>query len=112
MQAPAAVPVAAAISSRTYAYYVVAVLFLAYSVNVMDRSVLAVLLESIKHEFVVDDKMLGLLSGMAFALFYATLGIPIAALADRTSRRSVLAAATALCRVSSIFIFLLRGRLR
>ena len=114
----AAVPVGHAISTRTYAYYVVAVLFLAYSVNVMDRSVLAVLLESIKHEFVVNDKMLGLLSGVAFALFYATLGIPIAALADRTSRRSVLAAsaalwsgATALCGLATNFWFLLLARI-
>ncbi len=113
----AAVSVGRAISNKTYAYYVVAVLFLAYSVNVMDRSVLAVLLESIKHEFVVNDKMLGLLSGMAFALFYATLGIPIAALADRTSRRSVLAAsaalwsgATALCGMATNFWSLLLAR--
>ena len=117
IQAQGAMPVARAVSSRTYAYYVVAVLFLAYAVNVMDRSVLAVLLESIKHEFLVDDKMLGLLSGMAFALFYATLGIPIAALADRTSRRSVLAAAaalwsasTALCGVATNFWSLLLAR--
>ncbi len=113
----AAVSVGHAVASRTYAYYVVAVLFLAYGVNVMDRSVLAVLLESIKHEFVVNDKMLGLLSGMAFALFYATLGIPIAALADRTSRRSVLAgaaalwsAATALCGLATNFWALLLAR--
>jgi MFS family permease len=113
----AAVSARHAISTRTYAYYVVGVLFLAYAVNVMDRSVLAVLLESIKHEFVVNDKMLGLLSGMAFAFFYATLGIPIAALADRTSRRSVLAAAaalwsgaTALCGLATNFWSLLLAR--
>ena len=113
----AAVSAGHTVSTRAYAYYVVAVLFLAYSVNVMDRSVLAVLLESIKREFVVNDKMLGLLSGMAFALFYATLGIPIAALADRTSRRSVLAAAaalwsaaTALCGMATNFWALLLAR--
>ena len=113
----AAVSVGHAVSSKTYAYYVVAVLFLAYGVNVMDRSVLAVLLESIKHEFVVNDKMLGLLSGLAFALFYATLGIPIAAIADRTSRRSVLAtcaalwsAATALCGLAPNFWALVLAR--
>jgi MFS family permease len=114
----AAVSAGGAVSTKTYAYYVVAVLFLAYSVNVMDRSVLAVLLESIKREFVVNDKMIGLLSGLSFALFYATLGIPIAALADRTSRRSVLAAcaalwsgATALCGVATNFWFLVLARI-
>ena len=70
---------------------VLALLMLAYAVNVMDRSVLAVLLESIKHQFHTTDTQQGLLGGLAFALFYATLGVPIAALADRTSRRNVLA---------------------
>jgi len=113
----ATVAVARPASGTGYAYYVIFILFLTYGVNVMDRSVLAVLLESIRHEFAVDDKMLGLLSGMAFALFYATLGIPIAALADRTSRRSVLAAsaalwsgATALCGMATSFWALLLAR--
>ena len=98
-----------------YAYYVLAVLVLGYIVNVMDRAVLAVLLESIKQEFTLTDSQLGLLSGLAFAVFYSTLGIPIAALADRSSRRNVLAAAialwsvmTALCgNVSSLLMLLI-----
>src|SRR5688572_32383510 len=83
----------------------------------MDRSVLSVLLESIKAEFQVSDTLLGLLSGMAFAFFYATLGIPIAAWADRTSRRNVLALAvavwsamTALCGLAVNYAMLLAAR--
>lgn len=113
----AAIPVGRAISNRSYAYYVVAVLTLAYAVNVMDRSVLAVLNESIKHEFGISDKLLGVLGGLSFALFYSTLGLPIAALADRTSRRSVLAAccalwsgATAMCGIASNFWLLVLAR--
>ena len=101
-----------------YRNYVLAVLFLGYAVNVMDRSVLGVLVESIKHEFGASDTMLGLLGGIAFALFYATFGIPIAAWADRSSRRNVLALAvlmwsvmTAFCGLATTFWWLLLARL-
>jgi len=105
------------LAARWYAGYVLAVLTLAYGVNVMDRSVLAVLLESIKHTFHTTDTQQGLLGGLAFALFYATLGVPIAALADRTSRRNVLAVCalmwsvmTALCGMATSFPLLLAAR--
>ena len=105
------------LAARWYAGYVLAVLALAYAVNVMDRSVLAVLLESIKQTFHTTDTQQGLLGGLAFALFYATLGIPIAALADRTSRRNVLAVCamlwsvmTALCGMATSFPLLLAAR--
>jgi MFS family permease len=105
------------LTARWYAGYVLALLTLAYAVNVMDRSVLAVLLESIKHQFHTTDTQQGLLGGLAFALFYATLGVPIAALADRTSRRNVLAVCallwsgmTALCGMASSFPLLLAAR--
>ena len=100
-----------------YQGYVLAVLFLGYVVNVMDRSVLAVLLESIKHTFGASDTLIGLLSGLPFALFYSTLGIPFAMWADRWSRRSVLALAvglwsvmTALCGAAGSFLTLLLAR--
>jgi MFS family permease len=106
-----------ALAARWYAGYVLAVLTLAYAVNVMDRAVLAVLLESIKHTFHTTDTQQGLLGGLAFALFYATLGVPIAALADRTSRRNVLAVCallwsvmTALCGLAATFPLLLAAR--
>jgi MFS family permease len=102
---------------RWYAGYVLVILTIAYAVNVMDRSVLAVLLESIKQTFHTTDTQQGLLGGLAFALFYATLGIPIAALADRVSRRNVLAvcallwsAMTALCGMAATFPLLLAAR--
>jgi MFS family permease len=105
------------LAARWYAGYVLAILALAYAVNVMDRSVLAVLLESIKHTFHTTDTQQGLLGGLAFAIFYATLGVPIAALADRTSRKTVLAVCaalwsvmTALCGMASSFPLLLAAR--
>ena len=101
-----------------YMYYVLGVLFLAYIFNSMDRAVLNILLESIKQEFGVSDSLLGLLGGITFAAFYATMGIPIAAIADRTSRVNVLSISvavwsimTALCGMASKFIYLLLARI-
>lgn len=85
------------LSARWYRHYVIGILFLAYVLNVMHRSpVLGVALESIKDEFGASDTQLGLLSGITFAVFYSAMGIPIAAWADRTSRRKVLALSIAL----------------
>ena len=106
-------------SARWYRHYVLGLLFLSYAVNVMDRSsVLAVTLQSIKAEFGASDTQLGLLTGIAFAVFFSTFGIPIAALADRTSRRNVLAisiaawsAMTALCGMAVNFTMLFATRI-
>lgn len=77
--------------STAYRHYILAILTLMYVINYLDRQVLAILLQPIKAEFGVSDALLGLLVGPTFALFYATLGIPIARLADRFSRRNIIA---------------------
>jgi len=76
--------------------YALGVLVLVYTFNFIDRQILAILLPAIKAEFVVDDKVLGFLAGPAFAILYATLGIPIAFLADRSNRRNLIALALAI----------------
>jgi MFS family permease len=103
--------------SPAYRTYVLVVLFLTYVVNVMDRGVLASLLQSISLEFKLTDGQLGFLASLPFAVFYSTLGIPIAAWADRTVRRNVLAgacalwsAATAACGLAFNFTSLVVGR--
>lgn len=63
--------------------------------NYIDRTVLSVLQEPIKRELGLSDAQLGLLTGLAFALFYATLSLPIARLADRLNRRNIIAASLA-----------------
>jgi MFS family permease len=77
--------------SRAYANYVLAMLTLMYAFNYLDRYVLSMLIEPIKRELALSDSALGFLSGPAFAVIYASLGIPIARLADRGSRRLILA---------------------
>ena len=71
-------------------------LAIVYMFNFVDRQILAILLPAIQAEFQVGDTVLGLLAGTAFALFYVTLGIPIARIADRFNRRNLIAAAVAI----------------
>lgn len=78
-----------------YSYYVLALLFVVYVFNFIDRQILAILLESIKADLGASDTAMGFLSGFAFALFYTIAGIPIARWADRGSRRSIIAAGLA-----------------
>ncbi|MDB5688588.1 MAG: major facilitator superfamily protein [Sphingomonas bacterium] len=59
--------------------------------NYMDRSLLGLVLPLIKEDLQLSDTALGLISGLAFVLFYSTLGIPIASLADRSNRRNIVA---------------------
>ena len=104
--------------SSNYRKYALGVLFVGYVINFIDRSILSLLLEPIKLELALSDTQLGLLGGLAFALFYTCLGIPIAALADRRSRVKILAismviwsAMTALCGLAGSFITLLLARI-
>ena len=73
--------------------YTLGVLVLIYASSHVDRQIVSILAESIKQELLLSDTQLGFLIGLSFALFYATLGIPIAVLADRYSRRNIIAAA-------------------
>ncbi|MEI9931206.1 MAG: MFS transporter [Rhizomicrobium sp.] len=76
-------------------------LTLVYAANQIDRQLLGILLEPIRHEFRLTDSQLGLLSGLAFGVFYATLGVPFALLADRSNRRNLVSIAIALWSVAT-----------
>jgi MFS family permease len=71
--------------------YALGVLIVVYTFNFIDRQILSILQEAIKLELGLSDGQLGALSGLAFALFYATLGIPLARYADRSNRRNLIA---------------------
>jgi predicted MFS family arabinose efflux permease len=75
--------------------YVLAILTLVYTFNHIDRQILLILVEPIKAELGISDSAIGLLTGFAFAVFYATFGIPIAMWADRGNRRNILSLALA-----------------
>lgn len=81
--------------SDAYRWYVVAVLLLVHVVGHVDRQVMNVLVEPIRLEFGLSDTVMGLMTGAAFAVFYAALGLPLALWADRRNRRNLIAAAIA-----------------
>ena len=100
-----------------YKHYALGTLALVYASSFMDRQITAILIEDLKLEFQLSDMQLGLLSGLAFALFYATLGIPIARLADRHNRVNIITVAitiwsamTALSAAAGSFLHLLAAR--
>lgn len=101
----------------TYAWYVVVVLTIAYVVSFLDRQILALLVEPIRSDLGLSDTQMGLVMGAAFALFYTVLGIPIGRLADRYSRRGIIAVGitiwcvmTAACGLSRNFAQLFLAR--
>lgn len=103
---------------RYYVAYVVAILTLSNVLSYADRQVFAILLPSIKEAFQASDAVMGLLGGPAFMIAYVLFSLPLAALADRTSRRAVLAfsvmtwsAATAWCGIASNILQLTFGRI-
>jgi MFS family permease len=105
-------------ASDSYKRYVIWLLFAVYVFNFVDRQIFTVLLQPIKMEFGFSDLQMGLLGGLAFAMLYSTLGIPIARLADRRSRVNIIAlslafwsAATALTGFAKSFTHLLIARI-
>ena len=83
-------------NSRFVRNYALGTLVLVYTFNFIDRQILSILLEAIKLDLKLSDTQLGFLTGFAFALFYATLGIPIAKYADRGNRRNLISLAVAI----------------
>ena len=75
-----------------YRWYVVGVLSVAYMFSFIDRMIMSLLVEPIRLDLGISDTQISLLIGFAFALFYTCLGVPIALLADRTKRRTLIAA--------------------
>jgi MFS family permease len=75
-----------------YSWYVVAVLLLAYVVSFVDRQSLTLMVQPLKHDLGLSDTQVSLLHGMAFALFYTFLGLPIGRLVDSFNRRNIVIA--------------------
>jgi MFS family permease len=100
--------------SANYKTSVLGLLVLAYTCNFIDRTIIYTIGQAIKVDLLLTDTELGLLGGLAFAIFYTVLGIPIARLADRSHRVNIIAAAialwsafTAACGLAANFVQLL-----
>ena len=104
--------------NQIYAWYVVSVLTVAYIFSFIDRQILNLLVEPIQQDLNLSDTQISLLQGMAFALFYTLMGIPIARLADVANRRTIIATGvflwslmTALCGLTKTFWQLFAARI-
>ncbi len=75
--------------SEKYKWYVLGMLTLVGTLNFFDRQLIVILQEPIKAELDLSDTQLGLMTGLAFAIFYCLVGIPIARYADSNNRRNV-----------------------
>ena len=103
-------PVSGSDVSPAYRYYVLAILIFVYMLNFVDRQIIGILAAPLKEEFKLSDSQFGLLGGIAFASVYSTLAIPLAWLADRSSRVWIMTGAltvwsgfTALCGLAGSF---------
>jgi predicted MFS family arabinose efflux permease len=104
-------------ASLGYAWYVVIVLTGLYMLSFVDRTILSLLVGSIKRDLGVSDTRIGLLQGLSFALFYTIMGLPLGRLADTRSRRNLIAAGvvvwslfTSACSFAKSFRRPLEGR--
>ena len=112
-----AASVSARPASKSYRYLVVIVLAVVYTFNFMDRQIMSILQEPIRKELSLSDTQLGMLTGLAFALFYTTFGVLLAWAADRYKRVWIMAAScavwslfTALCGMATNFVQLALSR--
>lgn len=104
--------------SKRYRSYVLIVLMVVYTLNFIDRTLIAVVAQPIIESFSLSDSQWGLLYGPPFALFYAAMGLPIAMWADRSNRVKIITLCiilwsimTALCGIAAGFVMLLMFRI-
>mgnify|MGYP003628304675 CR=1 FL=1 len=104
-------------AARRRANYALAVIFIVTMLNFLDRQVISIVAEPIKRDLGLSDTQLGLMTGLSFAVFYTTLAIPLAALADRWNRSRIIGIAiavwslmTVLCGLAGNFVQLFLAR--
>lgn len=100
-----------------YAWYVVVILFLAFTVAYIDRQVISLLVDPIKADLGISDTQIGLLQGFAFTVFYTFAGIPLGRLADKKNRKYIIMVGmflwsimTAMCGLAKTFSHLFIAR--
>ena len=84
-------PLESATQSNWRRHYTLILLTFVYAMSLIDRQIMGVLIEPVKKEFMVSDTAMGLLTGLAFSVFYTALAVPMGRLADRSNRRNMVA---------------------
>jgi len=102
----------------TYAWYVVGVLTLCYTLSYIDRQILNTFVGPIRAEFSISDAQFGLLQGLGFAIFYTLVGLPLGRVVDQASRRNLIVVGimiwslfTAVCAMAGSYNMLFIGRI-
>ena len=90
-------------------WYAISILFVAYIFSFADRYILSLLIQPIKQDLALSDTSVSLLHGLAFAIFYTIMGVPIGRLADRHSRRIIVATGVALWSAMTVICGLARN---
>lgn len=100
-----------------YSWYVVVILFLAFTVAYIDRQIISLLVDPIKADLGISDTQIGLLQGFAFTVFYTFAGIPLGRLADKKNRKYIIMVGmflwsimTAMCGLAKTFTHLFLAR--
>ena len=111
-------PRAAQQVASPYSWYVVFVLIVAYTFSFIDRQILTLLVGPIRETLQISDTQISLLHGLAFALFYSIMGIPIGRMVDSRKRTTIIAGGiavwslmTAVCGLAQNFIQLFLARI-
>ncbi|MGA0805470.1 MAG: spinster family MFS transporter [Pseudohongiellaceae bacterium] len=101
-----------------YAWYVVVILFIAFTISYIDRQIISLLVDPIKNDLGISDTQVGLLQGFAFTVFYTFAGIPLGRLADKKNRKLIIAVSmflwslmTAACGLAKTFTHLFIARI-
>lgn len=92
-----------------YRSYALALFVLVYVINFVDRQIFSILIEPIREEIHLSDTQLGLLGGIAFAIFYTFAGIPIARWADKGTRKNIIALALVIWSAMTMFTSTAKG---
>ncbi|MGP3770050.1 spinster family MFS transporter [Streptomyces sp. SDT5-1] len=106
---PLSAPDTAPRMSERYKNYVVGICTAAYVLSFVDRQALSLMIEPIKRDLSLTDTQFSLLSGLAFSVLYAVMGLPIAALADRRSRPVIISVGIALWSLATALSGLSKG---
>ncbi len=105
-------PTAQAADAGAYPWYVVTVLIVAYIFSFIDRQILTLLVGPIRATLQISDTQISLLHGLAFALFYSVLGLPIGRMVDRRKRTTIIAVGIAVWSIMTAFCGLARSFLQ
>lgn len=115
---PGTSPATPPVLGRAYRSYALGLLMIIYVLNFLDRQVVSILAEPIKQDLGLADWQLGLMTGLAFAVLYTVLGIPIARIAERGDRPLIISLSvalwsgfTVLCGLAQNFTHLVLARI-